>query len=200
MEDILVMIDGEKVVAHKGDTVLETARSHNIDIPTLCHLKGLAPYGGCRLCLVELKQAGRSQLVASCGYYVREDLVVETNSPRVQKVRKLLLELLLSSMPESEEIHHWATRYGVHDTRFTKPIEYCILCGLCVRYCEEIKKKNCLGFIGRGVHREVAWVPLTTYDNQCTQCMEECQKICPTGVFPSNWAIADIHQEEESQV
>jgi bidirectional [NiFe] hydrogenase diaphorase subunit len=196
MEDILLTIDGKKVAANKGETLLEAARSNGIDIPSLCHLKGLVPYGGCRLCLVELKQGNRSQLVASCGYYVREGLVVETDSPRVRKVRKMLLELLLASMPNSEEIRNWAERYEVRETRFRRPFEYCILCGLCVRYCDEVRKGNCLGFTGRGVHREVAWVPLTTYSEKCSQCMEECQKLCPTGVFPSNWGIADIRCEE----
>jgi bidirectional [NiFe] hydrogenase diaphorase subunit len=193
MADIMLEINGKKVSANKGETILEAARSNGIEIPTLCYLKGLAPHGGCRLCLVELKQGKRSQLVASCGYYVKDDLVVETESPRVQKVRKLLLELLIASMPDSEEIHYWAEKYGVHSTRFDRPPDYCILCGLCVRYCDEMKQGNCLGFVGRGVHREVAWVPLATYTEKCVKCMEECQKLCPTGVFPSNWGIAGLH-------
>jgi NADH dehydrogenase/NADH:ubiquinone oxidoreductase subunit G len=190
MSEITLTINGQKVIARKGETLLEAAKSKGIDIPSLCHMKELTPYGGCRLCLVEITRTGRSQLVASCGYFVREGLVVETDSPRVHRVRKLLLELLLASMPDSPDIQRWADRYEVRETRFKRPLEHCILCGLCARYCEEIKKENCLGFVGRGVHREVAWTPLKTYHEKCEQCME-CQRLCPTGVFPSNWGVAN---------
>ena len=145
MSEITLTINGQKVIARKGETLLEAAKSKGIDIPSLCHMKELTPYGGCRLCLVEITRTGRSQLVASCGYFVREGLVVETDSPRVHRVRKLLLELLLASMPDSPDIQRWADRYEVRETRFKRPLEHCILCGLCVRYCEEIKKKTAWG-------------------------------------------------------
>jgi NADH dehydrogenase/NADH:ubiquinone oxidoreductase subunit G len=187
--DILITINGKKVSGKKNETVLDAAASIGIEIPTLCHLKGLSPYGGCRLCLVELISGKRSQLVASCGYYLKEGLVIETDSPRVKRARALILELLIAAMPGSLEIQRYARQYKVTSTRYKRNLDHCVLCGLCVRYCEEIKKENCLGFVGRGVDREVAWVPLSKYEDTCEGCME-CQKFCPTGVFPSNWGVA----------
>lgn len=186
---ITITINGASVSGKKDDTILDAATSIGVEIPTLCYLKGLAPYGGCRLCLVEIIQGNRSQLVASCGYYLKEGLTVETNSPRVKRARGLVLELLLAAMPGSLEIQRYARENSVTSTRYKRNLDHCVLCGLCVRYCEEIKKENCLGFVGRGVDREVAWVPLSKYKDACENCME-CQKLCPTGVFPSNWGIA----------
>jgi bidirectional [NiFe] hydrogenase diaphorase subunit len=190
MSKITLKIDGKTVSANKEETILDAARSLGIEIPTLCHHKKLIPYGACRLCLVELKQGKRSQLVASCGYYVKEGLEIYTQSERVQKVRKLVLELLLSILRNSPEIKRLARQYDVLTTRYKKFIHYCILCGLCVRYCDEVKKKNYLGFVGRGVDREVAWIPLSNYEDTCKNCME-CLLLCPTGVFPSNWGVAN---------
>lgn len=190
MNDVTFSLDGVTVKAITGQTVLDAARATGIDIPTLCHHKELEPYGGCRLCIVELKQGDRSQLVASCGYFVKAGIEIETDSPRVRRARKLLLELFLAMMPYSPEIARYARRYDVGKPRYDRSLHYCILCGLCVRYCDEVKKKNSLGFVGRGVDREVAWVPLTGYKEHCERCME-CQKLCPTGVFPSNFDVAD---------
>jgi bidirectional [NiFe] hydrogenase diaphorase subunit len=189
MNSITLTIDGKSVEARSGETILDAARSLGIDVPTLCHHKDLLPHGSCRLCLVELKQGARSQLVASCGYYVKNGLTVETDSPRVQRARKLVLEILFASLHENTDIQRYARRYGVSRSRYKRSLEYCVLCGLCVRYCQEVKKANCIGFVGRGVHREVAWIPLSRYDDTCKKCME-CQAICPTGVFPSNWGMA----------
>lgn len=188
MEKIALSIDGNEVSAHKGETVLDAARAVGIEIPTLCHHQKLLPYGGCRLCLVELKQGKKSQLVASCGYYVKEGLEIQTHSQRVIRARKLVLEVLLSIMHGSEEIRRLAARYGVVRTRYQKDLRYCVLCGLCVRYCHEVKGADCIGFMGRGADREVAWTPLSAYRDICGKCLE-CKELCPTGVFPSNWGI-----------
>jgi bidirectional [NiFe] hydrogenase diaphorase subunit len=190
MKEITLAINGSAVTAEKGETVLDVARRLGLDIPTLCHHKDLLPHGSCRLCLVELKQGTGSQLVASCGYYVKSGLVIETESPRVLRARKLVLELLLAFLHESPDILRHARNSGVESSRYNRHLQYCVLCGLCVRYCEEIKKKGCLGFVGRGVNRDVAWVPLTRYDDTCKTCME-CQSLCPTGVFPSNLGMAN---------
>ena len=187
--DVTITLNGSAVTADKKDSLLVIARRQGVEIPTICHAKDLAPHGGCRLCLVELRQGTRSRLVASCGYFAQEGLVVETDSPRVIKVRSLLLELLRASMPDSDYIRTWADRYGVRATRYKRELTHCVLCGLCVRHCEEIKKNNCLGYVGRGVNREVAWVPQDGYA-LCEQCME-CRQFCPTGVFPSNWGVAN---------
>jgi bidirectional [NiFe] hydrogenase diaphorase subunit len=140
---------------------------------------------------VELKGGNRSQLVASCGYYVKEGLEILTRSPRVLRARGLVLEVLLSLLHGSEEIHRLAAEYGVTGTRYRKDRRYCVLCGLCVRYCAEVKGAHCLGFVGRGADRDVAWIPLSTYRDTCQGC-QECKDLCPTGVFPSNWGLIDL--------
>jgi len=178
MEEIALTIDGKPVSAGKGVTVLDAARDMGIEIPTLCHHERLLPYGGCRLCLVELKQGKKSQLVASCGYYVKDGLEILTRSPRVIRARKLVLEVLLSIMHGSEEIRRLAARHGVVRSRFQKPLRYCILCGLCVRYCDEVKKENAVYFEGRGIDRELAFVPGKKVD--CRAC-RECFDLCTGG-------------------
>jgi bidirectional [NiFe] hydrogenase diaphorase subunit len=188
MEKVTIRIDGREVAAREGETVLDAARGIGIEIPTLCHHRELLPYGGCRLCLVELRQGKRSQLVASCGYYVKDGLEVLTASPRVMRARRLVLEVLLALMRTSGEIRRLAARHGVTRTRYRKDLRYCILCGLCVRYCAEVKGANCIGFVGRGAERDIAWVPLSGFRETCRDCLE-CKDLCPTGVFPSNWGL-----------
>jgi bidirectional [NiFe] hydrogenase diaphorase subunit len=191
MESIRLTIDGRPASAGKGETLLDAARAAGIEIPTLCHHRDLLPYGGCRLCLVELRQGNRSQLVASCGYPAREGLEVLTDSVRVVRARMLVLEVLLALMRGSGEIRRLAARYGVTATRYRKGLQHCILCGLCVRYCAEIKGAHAIGFVGRGVSREVAWIPSSNYRELCAGC-QECKDLCPTGVFPSNWGLTDL--------
>jgi NADH dehydrogenase/NADH:ubiquinone oxidoreductase subunit G len=195
MNEITLSINGAPVTATKGETVLDAARRAGIEIPTLCHHKDLLPHGSCRLCLVELTRGSGSQLVASCAYQVTSGLVIQTASPRVLRARKLVLELLLAFLHESPDILRWARENGVASTRYSRFLHYCVLCGLCVRYCEEIKKENCIGFVGRGVDRDVAWTPLTRYEDTCKACME-CQHLCPTGVFPSNLGLANHNSDE----
>ena len=191
VDKITLTIDGQPVSADKGATILDAACSIGVRIPTLCHHEQLQPYGGCRLCLVELRQASRSQLVASCGYPVRPGLAVHTDSPRVLRARRLVLEVLLALMPYSDEIRRLAGQHDVTVSRYQRTMHYCVLCGLCVRYCDEVKHANCIGFVGRGVEREVAWTPLSRYRQTCQGCLE-CMPLCPTGVFPSNWGITDV--------
>ena len=186
---INLKVDGRAVQAERGGTILDVARTLGIKIPTLCQHDQLAPYGACRLCLVEIRRGKISRLVAACGYYVEEGLEVLTDSERVRKVRRLMLELLLAMMPGSLEVQELARQYGVTSSRYKRGLHYCILCGLCVRYCEEVKGRTCIGYVGRGVDREVAWIPLRGSDDACRICAE-CQELCPTGVFPSNWGIA----------
>jgi NADH dehydrogenase/NADH:ubiquinone oxidoreductase subunit G len=129
--------------------------------------------------------------VASCGYYVKEGLEILTGSPRVLRARKLVLEVLLSILGYSDEIRRLARKYEVTTTRYRRNLHYCVLCGLCVRFCDEVKHANCVGFVGRGVNRDVAWTPLAGYKETCTQCLE-CMRLCPTGVFPSNFGLAEV--------
>ena len=185
MKQVTMQIDGVQVKAEEGTTVLQVAKQVGIEIPTLCHDDRLAPYGACRLCSVEIKKGERSRIVASCVYPVEEGLVVETESPRVRKIRQVILELLRSRSPGLKE--ELAERYRVDKTRLDRDPTFCILCGLCVRYCAEVKGANALGFVGRGTERQVVFFPEIAL-RTCPTC-RECFNICPTGVIPSDFAV-----------
>jgi bidirectional [NiFe] hydrogenase diaphorase subunit len=171
MSKILLHIDGKEVEAKEGMTVLEAAQSAGIFIPTLCHHEKLEPYGGCRICTVEIDARGRTNFVASCLYPVAQDLVVITGSERVDKIRKMILELLLAHAPDSVELQDLAREYGANKDRFEKESSFCILCGLCVRYCAEVKNKNAVGFVGSGTRREISFIPEIA-SKECWNCKE----------------------------
>jgi bidirectional [NiFe] hydrogenase diaphorase subunit len=180
---ITLLINDMQVQARKGWTVLETARQHGIDIPTLCYHEAVAPNGACRLCMVELKQADRSKLVAACIYPVAEGLQVYTETPRVHNVRRWILEMLLAACPASPEIHRLAARYGVHTTRFPvhNPEETCPVCGLCSRVCEEVVGLSAISTVDRGVHKRVG-APFLRPTDVCVAC-GSCVTVCPTGAM-----------------
>ncbi len=190
---IELVIDDKRVVAQKGDTLLDVAKKEGIDIPTLCHHEALKEHGSCRLCIVEIKRKGRSKTVASCAYPAEDGISVLTESPKVESVRKQLVELYMAMFPFIPEIKDLAQKYGLKDTRYVKQNDYCILCGLCVRYCAEVKKNNAIGFTGRGIDKKVAFIPDSAYFKHCEDCME-CVDLCPTGVFPSNYGMERIPQ------
>jgi heterodisulfide reductase subunit A len=176
-------IDGAEVKARKGMTILEAARGAGISIPTLCHHTGLAPFGACRICGVEIVQRGRSRIVASCVYPVDEGLVVKTKSDKVIRDRKMLIELMLAHAPKAEVIQNLAHDYGVERTRFRIEDEenLCILCGLCVRICEERMGRSAINFVGRGIDRKVD-TPFHIQTEDCMVC-GACASVCPTGAI-----------------
>jgi len=176
--EVTLEIDGRKVKAREGMTILEAAREAGIEIPTLCYHEKLKPYGACRLCTVEIVRKGRSRLVASCAYPVEEGLIVKTETELVRKVRKLILELLLPLAPTGP-IKSLAKKYGAKEGRFKAELTGCILCGLCVRYCAEVKGAHAICFVGRGAERQVAFVPEVA-PNICPTC-RECYELCPGG-------------------
>ena len=178
MSEITLQIDGRKVQAREGMTVLEAAQSAGIFIPTLCHHEKLEPYGACRICTVEVEARGRTNLVAACLYPVEQNLVVRTRSEKVDKTRKMLLELMLAHAPDAAELQDLAQEYGADKARFEKESSFCILCGLCVRYCAEVKKKNAIGFVDRGARREISFIPEIA-SKECWNC-KECFPLCPT--------------------
>ena len=190
MSEISLTIDGRSVTAEDGMTILEAAREAGVDIPALCAHELLAPYGGCRLCTVEVAKGGRSRLVASCVYPAEQGLDVKTESDSVVAGRKLILEMLLARAPGVEVLREYGKRYGVDMDRFEQEPSYCILCGLCVRYCAEVKGACAIGFVGRGVDRQVMFLPEVAA-RECPQC-GECFAICPTGVLPSNYGITRV--------
>ena len=138
---MIIEIDGKMVETREGSTILEAARDAGIDIPTLCHDKRLTSYGGCRMCTVEIVENKRKRLVAACIYPVRKGLVVKTKSDRVNRIRKMILELIMPIAPTGT-VEKLAQSYRLKRSRFKAPQSYCVLCGLCVRYCAEIKGAN----------------------------------------------------------
>src|SRR5512138_3767579 len=110
---INLTINGLPVAVEDGSTVLDAARFLGFPIPTLCHMEGLSPYGACRLCVVEVGEGPRAKLVSSCTYVAEEGQKVRTSSARVVSARKIALELLLASCPQSKEIHGVASAHRV---------------------------------------------------------------------------------------
>ena len=174
---IELTIDGIGTRASEGTTVLEAAKEMGIVIPTLCYHEGLSPYGACRVCMVEVVKGTRSSLEASCTLPVEQGQVILTNSERVRRARRVIVELLLSSCPDSKTLQDMASNMGINSIRFKIKDRGCILCGLCVRYCKEQMQSGGIGFVGRGVSRKVA----TAFDvtpEECRNC-GGCEWICP---------------------
>ena len=188
MSQLNVTINGEHIQADEGMTILEAAQEAGIFIPTLCYHEKLDSYGACRLCVVEIGEGERKKVVASCLYPIYEGLVVETETEKINNYRRIILNLLM---------HRWdkippalIERYAAKSQdRFVDNMTYCILCGLCVRFCREVKGANVLGFVGRGTIRQVVIFPHQA-DKYCPDlCPDEmeCLEYCPTGVISSQY-------------
>jgi NADH dehydrogenase/NADH:ubiquinone oxidoreductase subunit G len=189
MDEILIQIDGKEIKAEEGMTVLEAAQRAGILIPTLCHHEKLAPFGGCRICTVEVEVRGWTKLVAACLYPLEKNLIVRTRSEKVDKVRKMILEFLLAHAPNSPQLQELAAQYGADKDRFAKESSFCILCGLCVRYCAEVKKKNAVGFVDSGSRREINFLPEIAL-KECPDC-KECFPLCPTSYLQAAYVLIE---------
>ncbi len=180
-DEVRVKIDGRETVARRGTTILDAANSLGIQIPTLCYLKSLEPFGACRLCSVEIEdKRGRKRIVTSCNYPVDEGLVVSTKSEKIIKTRKALLELLLARCPRVPKIQELAREYGIEKSSYwtENDAEDCILCGLCTRVCGELVGTHAIDFANRGVERVVT-TPYGAFSNDCIGC-SACATVCPT--------------------
>jgi NADH dehydrogenase/NADH:ubiquinone oxidoreductase subunit G len=187
MSEISLRLDGREVAATDDMTVLAAAQAAGISIPTVCHHDKLKPFGGCRLCTVEAETGGRTNLVAACVYPAQNDLVVRTRSEQVDRIRKVLVEQLLAYAPESEVLQELAREYHADKDRFAREPSFCILCGLCVRYCAEVKQKNAVGFIDRGPSREISFIPEIAA-RECWDC-KECFPLCPTSALQAAYVL-----------
>jgi len=210
-EQITLTINGQKIAALKNQNLLTVCMENKIDLPHLCFHDDLTEYGACRLCLVKIK--GRKDFAAACCTHVEEGMEVLTEDEELDKCRRVILELLMASghhncltcskgVPTpmaSCELQGLIRQAGIHESRYeesteTKPednsspvIFYdpnkCILCGRCVRACQEISGLSNLGFVNRGNQTVVA-AGFNTEINQsaCAACMA-CVNVCPTGAL-----------------
>jgi NADH dehydrogenase/NADH:ubiquinone oxidoreductase subunit G len=184
---ITLTIDNREIQTQPGRTVLETARENTIWIPTLCFHEALKPYGGCRLCVVELETPQGPRMVAACTHPCEEGAVVRTDTEIVRQSRQVAAELLLARAGHVPFIQELAASLGVHRTPYSLPQDACILCARCVRACQEIVGVGAIGMAQRGAAREVT-PPFHISSNSCIGC-GTCVLVCPTGAI----TLADVN-------
>lgn len=175
-----VTIDGRTASVEEGTTILRAAYDLGIEIPTLCHNDAVEPYAACRVCIVKASDGkGWSKIVTSCNYEVWDGLQVNTQSEEVLEARRTVLDLMLSAHPKARRVREIAARYGVTEPSYAgDPGDDCILCGLCVRVCDQVVGVSALGFSGRGPARKMV-SPFLGPSPTCIGC-GSCVYVCPT--------------------
>ena len=215
MNTITIEVNGRKVEAKKGETILSALRRASVKVPTLCYLEGLTPSGACRMCVVEVE--GSANLVPSCSFPVAEGMKIQSNSPAVMQARRTIIELLLSNHPDdclycvrggNCTLAELAQEHGVRARRFRgaknkrekdmsgpsiqRDPEKCILCGKCVRVCEEIQGVSAIDFVQRGSKSVVG----TAFNkglnvSSCINC-GQCILVCPTGALHERSYVEEV--------
>jgi bidirectional [NiFe] hydrogenase diaphorase subunit len=211
-----LIIDGKDVSARAGQTILEVAREHGIHIPTLCQLDGLSNFGGCRLCLVEIE--GSPKLFPACVTAVYEGMVVSTETERLRRHRRNIMELLfaernhicsvcvsngnceMQSVGQEVGLTHVRLPYrnpalGVDASHelFTADNNRCILCTRCVRVCAEVEGAHVLDIQGRGINSMIVMDLNELWGkSSCTRC-GKCVQVCPTGALFAKSKIGASH-------
>ncbi len=178
---IPILIDGQPVEGREGGTILETALDAGFEIPHLCYNESVKPYGACRLCLVEVGKKGKMKMTTSCTYPVLEGVEIFTQTEKVKRARRMMIELILAMCPEDKLIQDMAGVMGVGEVRFKKEDKDCILCGLCGRVCEEVVGAHAIQFAFRGDRREM----IPPFGGEATTCIAcgACVVVCPVDVI-----------------
>jgi NADH dehydrogenase/NADH:ubiquinone oxidoreductase subunit G len=212
---IQVKVNGQILNAEKGETILTMLKRNGIKVPTLCHMKDMLPTAACRICVVELRHSGR--LVTSCSHPVEEGIDILTNSPTVNDARKTIIELLLSNHPDdclycarnlNCELQTLSTNYGVRERKIrgvknnhhldlssasvVRDPAKCILCGRCVRVCDEIMGISAIDFINRGSKSIVG--PTFNKGLNTSSCINcgQCIMVCPTGALTEHSHLPEL--------
>ncbi len=210
-----IEVNGQQISANKGETILSALKRAGEYVPTLCYIEGLFPSGACRMCVVEVE--GAPALVPSCSFPVSEGMKIKTRSPRVITARRHIVELLLSNHPDDClycirngqcDLQKLAKEYGITNRIFrgkrnkrekdisspsiNRDPEKCILCGKCVRVCEEIQTVGAIDFIDRGSRAFIG----TAFNrglnvSSCINC-GQCVTICPTGALHEHSNVNDV--------
>ena len=180
-------VDGRKVTVADDATILDAARAAGVDIPTLCQFDGLEPWGGCRMCVVDMWRPGWDEdwfkMVTACNHPAEDGIKVFTDTERVQATRRVVVDLLLARCPETPLVRDLARGYGLEATTYEanpEPTD-CILCGLCTRVCDHIGV-SAIASVNRGWGREIA-PPFNQPPPDCVGCLA-CAEICPTDCIP----------------
>ncbi|MBG0859441.1 MAG: (2Fe-2S)-binding protein, partial [Bacteroidales bacterium] len=214
---ITIQVNNRKIRAEKGETILSAIYRNGITIPTLCRMKDFTPTGACRMCVVEVE--GYDRLVTACSQPVEEWMRLWTHSPRVINARKTIVELLLSNHPDdclycdrnlNCELQQLAEELNVRERRIrgmkirsrldqsspaiVREPAKCILCGRCVRICEEVITSNSLDFINKGRETHIGAALDRDFNfSSCIHC-GQCVQVCPTGALHERHYITEVQE------
>jgi iron-only hydrogenase group A len=212
-----IQVNNKKIKAEKGETILSALNRNGIIIPTLCRMKDFTPTGACRMCVVEVE--GRERLVTACSQPVEEWMKIKTHSPRVIQARKTIVELLLSNHPDdclycdrnlNCELQRLAEELNIRERRIrgkkikprldqsspaiVRELSKCILCGRCVRVCEEVITSTSLDFINKGKETHVGAAMDRDFNfSSCIHC-GQCVLVCPTGALHEKHNITEVQE------
>ncbi|HPA78373.1 MAG TPA: 2Fe-2S iron-sulfur cluster-binding protein, partial [Kiritimatiellia bacterium] len=212
---ITIEVNGRPIAAKKGEMLIAALDRAGIKVPTLCYMKDRFPTGACRMCVVEIE--GQKGLIPSCAYPVAEGMKVQTHSPRAVNARKTIVELLLADHPDdclycvrngNCDLQKMAEDLGLRRRRYAgeksvwkmdlsspaieRDPDKCILCGKCVRTCEEVQGVSAISFAGRGCRTFIG----TAFNegmniSSCVYC-GQCIKVCPTGALRERSSIKEV--------